>query len=1096
MTNIITRANVVREKRELPPFSPVKRESIEYKFRTNYRPASDTIDNEYDKFITVAVRQLGTEGKVPIEVVIVKPGTTDEVPVPQPGIMEAPAPELGRTTNVGPLAGGVATASSDASAVQFAINTGIGLGGRRLGDVLGDPPPSGPEFPPDQPSPDARWKYEIKEDDPRGEWTVRIKNMGSPYEKREFSVDISHPDMLLRLSESRIPFSLLNRLMDKVMTLMDIKVRIDRDATIDFRPEFKELTGLEKMAFEIGKVSEVRLLGNNIYLKDINLDTLEVDLKPQGDDAIALEAEIDFETEGDDEIDVNTADDINITKLTFNIGLVFSGSRNVYSEKRNLAGKILSASAPAGSLKLQMSADVDSDPNWGYRKVGAKRRIREGLEEEIQSFVASSGTKKTLNVIADHFTDAVMFLATGTEDRLFYDLRPTSTDIVVRHYARPTERLRHLIDMSFTPATTVAAWNAGTPVGPSGAGIFGAATGGTIPPSGLGVLPGLTTRSKRGPADRTTPGSTRKIDHIVVLMLENRSFDHMLGYLTSKGRTDVLGLGAPANHTNRIPGTTIDQSVFTLVNGDDVEIDPDHGVEANIEQIAGGEMSGFISNYSKINENPKQKKNVMGFYDDKILAVYDRMADEYLVCNRWFCSHPGPTFPNRFISLMGSTPDIHNLDLATGGAGAVKGTTIFDLLTDANVSWNYVESNIAFLRMFDKYRVDEEKIIQRKEWLSMARNGQLPAVSWVDPRFFELEIEGSEDDDHAPGNVLRGQEGVQEIYEALTANEAQWAKTMFVITYDENGGFYDHVPPHGLEDETDPAVYKIHEKGATHYGVRVPTFIVSSWVKKRSAKSIVFDHTSILKTILVNFMGDEAATQELLGKRVDAANNLLDILEETKRTDIPLIAKPASVERGTKIYVPGRRTTFRLTAGLFGFGPKLRKIIADRATKGYPEVPYRGGDKSVIVTIQQKSTMRYLDAHESSGKDYRLVTRAEQKNNSQKWEMTSLGNNTFTLRQVSNGRFVDAYQSKKNDYRVVTRPNQENDTQHWIIKEVAGGLFTIQQKSSDRYMDAYETSDRDYEVVTRSFQGNDTQRWIVVPIKNKRFPFQTPTSFV
>lgn len=1082
MTNIITHAKVVREKRELPPFSLVNPVYIEYKFRTNYRPGSDIIDSKYDKFVTVAVRQLGTERKVPIEVVIVKPGTTDEVPVPQPGIMEALAPDLGRTTNVGPLTGGVATASSDASAVQFAINTGgIRLGGRSAGGVLGDqdldPSPSGPELPPDPLPRDERWKYEIKEDDPRGEWTVRIKNKGRYDETHVFSIDISHPDMVLRLSESRIPFSLLNRFIVKVKTLMDIKVRLDRYATIDFRPEFRDLTGLEKMVYEIGKVAEVKLLGNNIYLKDINLKPLkdeEVELKPEGDYAIVLEPRIDFETEGDKELDVNNADDIDITKLAINIGLVFGRSGKVYLENRDLAGKILSASAPAGRLKLQMDADVDSDPNWAYRRAGAKKKIRNALNDEIQSFMASWETKKTLNVIADHFTDAVMFLATGTEDRLFYDLRPTSTDIVVRHYARPTERLRRLLNIID---------NAETPVGRTpGMGLSGAATGGTTPPSGLRVLPGLPARFKPRPADHSAPGGARKIDH-------------MLGYLTSKGRTDVHGLGAPANHTNmERGGSNIVHSVFPLRKGDDVEIDPGHGWTANIEQIAGGAMSGFVSNYmrkSEVEKNPSVGKNVMGFYDDKTLDVYDRMADEYLVCNRWFCSHPGPTYPNRFISLSGSTPDIHNLDLVTGGAGAVKGATIFDLLTDANVSWNYVESNIAFLRMFDKYRVDEEKIIQRKEWLSMARNGQLPAVSWVDPHFFELEIKGIADDDHAPSNVLRGQEGVQEIYEALTTNEAQWAKTMLVITYDEHCGYYDHVPPHGLEGETDPVVHKIHEDGATHYGVRVPTFIVSPWVKKRSAKSIVFDHTSILKTILVNFLGDEAATQELLGKRVDAANNLLDILEETKRSDIPLIAKPAPVERkGAKIYVPGGRADFRLTAGLFGFGPKLRKIIADRATEGYPEVPYRGGDKSVIVTIQQKSTMRYLDAHESSGKDYRLVTRAEQKNNSQKWEMTSLGNNTFTLRQVSNGRFVDAYQSEKNDYRVVTRPNQENDTQHWIIKGVDGGLFTIQQKSSRRYMDAHVTSGRDYEVVTRSFQSNDTQRWIVVPIKSKRFPFQ------
>ena len=102
-------------------------------------------------------------------------------------------------------------------------------------------------------------------------------------------------------------------------------------------------------------------------------------------------------------------------------------------------------------------------------------------------------------------------------------------------------------------------------------------------------------------------------------------------------------------------------------------------------------------------------------------------------------------YPNRFISLMGSTPDLENIELGGTQAGAMKGDTIFDLLSKAGVSWKYVESNIAFLRMFDKYRVDDENIIQRKRtsdrenfisgdtFLEVAESGRLPAVTWIIP---------------------------------------------------------------------------------------------------------------------------------------------------------------------------------------------------------------------------------------------------------------------------------------------------------------------------------------------------------------------------
>lgn len=141
-----------------------------------------------------------------------------------------------------------------------------------------------------------------------------------------------------------------------------------------------------------------------------------------------------------------------------------------------------------------------------------------------------------------------------------------------------------------------------------------------------------------------------------------------------------------------------------------------------------------------------------------------------------------------------------------------------------------------------------------------------------------------------------------------------------------------------------------------------------------------------------------------------------------------------------------------------------------------------------IVTIQQKSTMRYLDAHEISTKDYRLVTRPRQNNKTQQWKITPLGNNTFTIRQESNKRFIDAHEHNKKDFGLVTRKNQNNNTQRWIMKKVGKNLFTLQQKSSGRYMDAHVTRNRDYEVVTRSSQKNNTQRWIIKPVYKINFP--------
>lgn len=155
-----------------------------------------------------------------------------------------------------------------------------------------------------------------------------------------------------------------------------------------------------------------------------------------------------------------------------------------------------------------------------------------------------------------------------------------------------------------------------------------------------------------------------------------------------------------------------------------------------------------------------------------------------------------------------------------------------------------------------------------------------------------------------------------------------------------------------------------------------------------------------------------------------------------------------------------------------------RAIIAELNIVKKPIIKFRGG----IVTIQQKSSQRYLDAHEISSKDYRLVTRTKQQNKTQHWKVSPIENNIFTIQQVSNGRYVDAHEYSGKDFGVVSRPVQNNKTQKWLIKEVASGEFTMQQKSNGRYIDAHEGSDHDFEVVTRPFQKNNTQRWLIKPI--------------
>ena len=128
-----------------------------------------------------------------------------------------------------------------------------------------------------------------------------------------------------------------------------------------------------------------------------------------------------------------------------------------------------------------------------------------------------------------------------------------------------------------------------------------------------------------------------------------------------------------------------------------------------------------------------------------------------------------------------------------------------------------------------------------------------------------------------------------------------------------------------------------------------------------------------------------------------------------------------------------------------------------------------------IVRLQGGG-IRFLDAHEISERDFNVVTRAFQNNNTQHWRMTNVGGNVHTIQQVSSGRFLDAHEIASLNFRVVTRPQQDNNTQQWRLFDFGGGFFTIQQVSSGRFLEA--TFDGDFQVVTRP-SGSDQQTWRV-----------------
>ncbi|MGK2913302.1 MAG: M12 family metallopeptidase [Porticoccaceae bacterium] len=139
--------------------------------------------------------------------------------------------------------------------------------------------------------------------------------------------------------------------------------------------------------------------------------------------------------------------------------------------------------------------------------------------------------------------------------------------------------------------------------------------------------------------------------------------------------------------------------------------------------------------------------------------------------------------------------------------------------------------------------------------------------------------------------------------------------------------------------------------------------------------------------------------------------------------------------------------------------------------------------EGAVYTVRQRSNGRLVDAHEYSGADFRAVTRENQNNDTQRWVIMFLGDGEYRIQQVSSGRFLDAHASASNDYSMVTRPASSSDAQRWLIRASDGGSFTLQQKSTGRFADAHEIAGKDFMLVTRPEQSNATQQWLLVPIE-------------
>jgi phospholipase C len=322
-----------------------------------------------------------------------------------------------------------------------------------------------------------------------------------------------------------------------------------------------------------------------------------------------------------------------------------------------------------------------------------------------------------------------------------------------------------------------------------------------------------------------TPSANIPLRHVIISCQENRSFDHYFGCAPE---VQVAGFGPPPGYSRPdANGDPHEPFEFTSLETGD----PPHSWSAVHEQWNGGAMDGFFkSSAASIGDGDA----AIGYYTaDELPFYYSLLGDSALVAN-YYCSLLGPTWPNRFYLAAGTSGGITTNGI--WGYGVFDYPIILDLLDEAGVTWkiyNVSWDSVPFgntdnvFVFWKRYAHDNRTRGSKGQFFNDVRRGELPQVSWIIPSF----ARGW--DEHPPADVTVGM-GIQEDLVTALRESSLWQSSAYLITYDEHGGYFDHVPPPQID--------------AFGLGVRVPLWVISPFAKIGPIEtSLPAEHTSTLK---------------------------------------------------------------------------------------------------------------------------------------------------------------------------------------------------------------------------------------------------------
>ena len=380
------------------------------------------------------------------------------------------------------------------------------------------------------------------------------------------------------------------------------------------------------------------------------------------------------------------------------------------------------------------------------------------------------------------------------------------------------------------------------------------------------------------------PSLADKVEHVVVLMLENRSFDHMLGFLP---HPDPSYRGLSGNESNPENPKRPEGRRFTVREVDEPETvtrDPGHGFGDVMRQMYGRKRAwrrsadqtptqdGFAWVHDKRTLGLEKPGDVLKAFAPRRVPVLSKLALEYAVCDMWFSPVPGATWPNRlFCHAATSVGTVDNVICF------YKLRTIFHALDEVDRSWRVYREGVTQVGSFvGLEREGRESFFSLEKFEQDAAAGALPNYAFIEPDYFWP----GRNDQHPKQDVAHGERLIARIYDAVRAGPG-WEKTLLIVTYDEHGGFFDHVPPPKTVAPDGWRHREFRSFNFSRLGPRVPAVLVSPWIEPGTVDHQIYDHTAIIKSLRERF-----GITSRLTRRDEWAHSFWHLLRrERPRTD-------------------------------------------------------------------------------------------------------------------------------------------------------------------------------------------------------------------